>query len=415
MQSCLTIIYFKNSEIKDSLSEIKPEIKNILLDDDKKEIKYENNNIEIYSSDQTGYGKSEEIKRRIKEEKKEQIYFPIGGDFSLKNIIKRLIELNIPQKEIKNQSLQLDLTETNLVKLLKEILLKILILKKLDLNEHIFYFGDLNIKIELPNGFYNFVSKFPIFSIFNNIHLKNLTPLRFFENDIRNNPTFIVADTLKKYKEGLIGKENINLKTDKEIPIEECERIIDEYINTKENKLNYHQKIAYIKLLSVQFKKFKKLYIIDPSSFSKDDPNLQANLESLDKSRNQIIKSILDSAVFFTKGPYDNLIKSQLISQQTSYNEEEQNKQAIDSLEKTKDNVTFDSIPGTLFFFNDDLSSYTAICKQEKGTEEYNKYLNLLEVQSKYYDHNNNDVLVNISKNELEEYRNRVIAFISVN
>ena len=33
--------------------------------------------------------------------------------------------------------------------------------------------------------------------------------------------------------------------------------------------------------------------------------------------------------------------------------------------------------------------------------------MNLLEVQSKYYDHNNNDVLVNISKNELEEYRNR--------
>ena len=164
-------------------------------------------------------------------------------------------------------------------------------------------------------------------------------------------------------------------------------------------------KIAYIKLLSDQFKKFKELYILDPSSFPKDDPNLQANLESLDKSRNQIIKNILESSVFLTKGPYDNLIKSQLISQEKSYNEEEQNKKAIDSLEKTKDNVTFDSIPGTLFFFNDDKSSYTAICKQQKGTDEYNKYLNLLEVQSKYYDHNN--VLVNISNNELEEYRNR--------
>ena len=400
MKSCLTIIYFKNSEIKEALSEIKPEIKNILLDDDKKEIKYENNNIEIYSSEQTGYGKSEEIKRRIKEENKKYIYFPIGGDFSLENIIKRLIELNIPQKEINNYVLHLDFSETNLVKLLKEILLKILILKKLDLNEHIFYFGELNIKVELPNGFYNYIDKFPIFSIFNNIHLKNLTPLRFLGDDIRNNPIFIVADTLKKYKEGLIGKENINLESDNEIPIEECERIIDEYINNKENKLNYHQKNAYIKLLSGEFIKFKDLYIIQPSSFAADDPNLQFNLDSLDKSRNQIIKSTLDSSVFFVKGPYDNLIKSQSISQQNldHYDEEKQNELAIESLKNTKDNVTFDSIPGTLFFFNDDKSSFTTICKQEKGTEEYNKYLNLIKVQ---YTNSN------ITINELEEYRNR--------
>ena len=396
MQSCLIIIYYKNSEINEALSEIKPEIKNIILDDDKNEIKYENNSIEIFNSELTGFGKSEEIKRRIEQEKKEYIYFPIGGDFSLKKIIERLIELNIPQTEIKNYVLHLDLAETNLVKLLKEILLKILILKKLDLNEQIFYFGELNIKIELPNGFYNYIDKFPIFSIFNITTLKTLTPLFFPKNDIRNSAIYIVADTLKKYKEGIIGKENIDLEKDQDIPIEQCEKIIDEYINTKENKLNYHQKISYIKLLSDEFKKFRDLYILKPSSFDPGDPNLGA----LDKSRNQIIKSILDSSVFFVKGPYDNLIKSQTISQQTleHYDEDKQNEQAIESLKNTKDNVTFDTIPGTLFFFNDDKSTFTTICKQEKGTEEYNKYLNLYKAQ-----YGGDQIVIN----ELQEYKNQ--------
>jgi hypothetical protein len=122
---------------------------------------------------------------------------------------------------------------------------------------------------------------------------------------------------------------------------------------------------------------FKNRYLLDPDSFDKYDRNGRSILS---KSRNQIIKSILDSSVFFTKGPYDNLIKSQSTSQESSqdYDEEKLNKQALESLEKTKDNVTFDSIPATLFLFNGDETSFTAITKQPKGTEEYKRFYDLI-------------------------------------
>ena len=94
----------------------------------------------------------------------------------------------------------------------------------------------------------------------------------------------------------------------------------------------------------------------------------------------------MDSSVFFTKGPYDNLIKSQSTSQQNSndFDEEKLNQQALESLEKTKDNVTFDNIPATLFLFNGDHTSFTAITKQKKGTEEYNRFYELINSQSVY-------------------------------
>ena len=128
---------------------------------------------------------------------------------------------------------------------------------------------------------------------------------------------------------------------------------------------------------------FNKRWLLDPSSFDKYDRN---GRKSLSQSRNQIIKSILDSSIFFTKGPYDNLIKSQSTSQEDykDFDEEKLNKQALESLEKTKDNVTFDSIPATLFLFNEDETSFTAITKQQKGTEEYKRFYDLINSQSIY-------------------------------
>ena len=386
MISCLVIIYLKNSEIREPLSKLIPGNKMIVLDENNEEFKNVNDNIEVFVSERAGYGKSEEIKEKISSELKNYIYFPIGGDFTRKGIIKRLIEFNIPQKETSNYVIHFDLSETNLIELVKEILLKILILKKLDINEQIFYFGnELSIKIELPNGFYNYIDKFPILSLFQKNEIKKLLPLKIQRNlrKIRESPIFVVANTLQKYKEGKIGEENIDLDADNNLSNNACELIIDEYLKSKENEYNYYQKNNFIKLLSEEFVMFKERYLLDPSSFDVRDRNSR---NSISKSRNQIIKSILDSSIFFTKGPYDNLIKSQSTSQMNSndYDEEKLNQQALESLEKTKDNVTFDSIPATLFLFNGDQTSFTAITKQKKGTEEYNRFFELINSQSIY-------------------------------
>lgn len=101
------------------------------------------------------------------------------------------------------------------------------------------------------------------------------------------------------------------------------------------------------KLLSVEFRIFKEYFLLDATSFNDRKYN-----NSISKSRNQIIKSILDSSIFFIKGPYDKLIRSQSESQQnfSNFNEEKLYEQALKSLENTKDNVTFDSINASTFF-----------------------------------------------------------------
>ena len=59
--------------------------------------------------------------------------------------------------------LHIDLSDTDKDELMNEILFKLIILKYLDSNEEIFYLGyDINIIIEIPQGFTDFEKKFRI-------------------------------------------------------------------------------------------------------------------------------------------------------------------------------------------------------------------------------------------------------------
>lgn len=73
---------------------------------------------------------------------------------------------------------------------------------------------------------------------------------------------------------------------------------------------------------------FKDSFILEPSSYT--PPFI--------KCGELIIKSILDSTLFFNKGPYDNLIKSQMTSQESDeiYDEDKPNKKILEYLEKNK-------------------------------------------------------------------------------
>ena len=382
-RGCIVIIYLKNSEIGKPLTKIIPDSREILLNEEKEELKFESNNIEIYTSIRAGFGKTEEIRNKIIQEKKNYKYFPLGGDFTREEVVERLINLKLPQNDNGNYAIHFDLSETNLTELVQEILFKILILKKLDINEKIFYFGDeLKVKIELPNGFYNYMDKFPILKLFkSNIFLKELLPLKLAPNiqKINDSDIQIVANTLDIYKQKKIGNQNLNFKSTKLLSNNQCQSLIDEFLKNNENNYNYYQKISFIKLLSVQFRMFKDCLILNPSSFV----NVHQK-KAIIKSREQIIKSILDSTLYFSKGPYDNLIKSQMTSQESDdvFDEEKSNQRALKSLEITKDNISFDNIPGTLFFFNGDLSTFTAITKSEKGTDEYKRFYDLINIHS---------------------------------
>ena len=378
IRSCIVILYLKNTEIEKTLTKIIPDENEILLNEKEEELFFDRNNIEIYCSERAGFGKSEEIKNKIKKEKKNYCYFPLGGNFKREKIIQRLIDLNLKQNNMDKYSIHFDLSETDLSELMQEILFKILILKKLDINEKIFYFGDeLKIKIELPNGFYNYLDKFPILKLFKSkIYIKELLPMHIPQKIkvIKYNDIQIVCNTLLMYKQGKIGEHNLDFDSTKLLNDKECQNIVNEFLQNDKNNYNYYQKMNFVKLLAKQFTMFKDYYVLDPDKFD----NLEQK-NAIIKSRKEIIKCILDSTLYFSKGPYDNLIKSQMISQESDevFNEEKSNERALKSLETTKENISFENIPKTLFFFNDDLSTFTAITSL-KDSEVYKRFYDLI-------------------------------------
>ena len=102
--------------------------------------------------------------------------------------------------------------------------------------------------------------------------------------------------TLKYFESGIIGNENINYKLS--LSREECQYLIDKYIKNDKNQYNYYQKMAFIKLLSYEFDKFNTNYMLDPSTFEQNNQK-----QSIAKCRLQVIQSLLNSSVYFIKGP----------------------------------------------------------------------------------------------------------------
>ena len=258
--SYLLFLYEKSdSGIARELEKLIPE-KNILNDYFLKEFSQNINlfkEIELYSSKFAGYGKTTEIKYKVKQKRANYYYLPLGGSFSRNFVIKNLENLNINYEKLKSSYLHIDLSETDNDDLMNEILFKLLILRFIDSNDNIFYLGnDIHIIIEIPRGFIDFEEKYKILKLFKKIYFEKLNPLRLEENAvyIRDSPISIVAEVLYLYESNEIGIKNIDLDGKIRINAKGCEEIINKYFKV-ENQ-NYYQKMNFIKVLSLQFKKF---------------------------------------------------------------------------------------------------------------------------------------------------------------
>ena len=180
MKSCLAFVYSdKTSSIVQSLIRIKGskflEHKDMKINE---EMKYEQN-VEIVWSDKSVVGKSTKIKQKIENSGKKYIHFPFGGEFTRKDVINRLKKIII--KNAKKTAIHLDLFDSKQTDLMKDFLYSFLITKLYGQNESLFYLPkDVEIKIEIPNGFVDFFLKFPILDMFKNIEkmsIENLPPL----------------------------------------------------------------------------------------------------------------------------------------------------------------------------------------------------------------------------------------------
>ena len=323
----------------------------------------------LYSSIYSGYGKTTEIKYKVKSKQGIYKYLPIGGCFSRDYIIDNLLNLNIDFQKAKDTYIHLDLSEADNDDLMNEILFKLIILRSIDSNERKYYIGnDINIIIEIPKGFVIFEEKYKVLSLFNKIYIDKLYPLKLEEGVkiIGESPISTVAEVLSFYDEGKIGKKNIDLNAPIQKTAKECEKIIDKYFNV-ENQ-SYYQKMNFIKILAVQFKKFTHNPYFDYSLYGEDP--------LIEKARISAISNFVGLTKVFTRSPYDGVLLSQYKSMKLfgKYNEEKAIEEGIKKLadkEGKREIFSFKKIKPSLVFFNMDGGSLSIITNNNKNDEEY--------------------------------------------
>ena len=189
MNSCLVFIYNKDSEsFLNELKNLRPKElpmqkvnhslrKTIILDslsshssinDPLREELPENTH--IIQSDICGLGKSTKIKNLIKKSRKKYIYFPLGGNITKNKIYIKLEKImkSIPDdNNYEDRAIHLDLFESKEHSVLNEFLFSFLITKFYSNNENIIYIPiNIEIYIEIPNCFNDFISNYKILQFF---------------------------------------------------------------------------------------------------------------------------------------------------------------------------------------------------------------------------------------------------------
>ena len=377
INSYLLFFYEKvESGLAREIERLIPE-KNILSNGFMKESRQDNEELKkivLYSSKFSGYGKTTEIFYRIKEANGEYHYLPLGGAFSRDYVLTNLENLHLNFKNDKNIYLHLDLSETDNDELMNEILFKLLILKYVDYYEKVFYLGnEIMIIIEIPKGFVEFDKKYKLLNLFHKEEINELKPLRLEPNAIyvRDSPISIVAEVLTLYKNRNIGRQNIDLDKKIEMTPAECEKIINEYFQV-ENQ-NYYQKMNFIKILSIQFKKLtKNIYLNYDLNGGKE--------EIIGKARINVVKNIIELTKVFTRSPFDTILVRQDESRKLfgKYDDEQAKEDEIMALANEKQDIfSFEDIKPSLVFFNQDENSLSIISNSNKNDPDYDSLLEL--------------------------------------
>ena len=356
--------------------------------------KYDGNDIEIVLSDKSGVGKSTQIKKDIENEKKNWIYFPLGGVFNEEDIINRLKKLKI----VNNCVLHLDLYENDQSYLINNFLFSILINRAYRYNEDIFYLPkDIQFKIELQNSFKNLFIEYPILNIFpiRELKISNLPPL-IVPKELNSDIQF-VANYLKALKEDKINKfdlffpgitpndfENLYyIRKNKKFSTTlkatllsevECQKLIFDEIKLFYKEPNYYQIMSFIKALSTQLKKFNQNFITNAHQLI-----LSGSISNTGK-RTLIIQSLIKLALYLSRGAFTNFLENEKnINEPILGNIDE-----IKYMDKNNNDLSkeihqiVDKNDLSLFFFHEgDGQSFSIITNKSSKDKEYIDLLSL--------------------------------------
>jgi hypothetical protein len=196
---------------------------------------------------------------------------------------------------------------------------------------------------------------------------------------VEDSPLSIVAETLKLYENGEIERKNINLEQDIKLKANECEQIINKHFDEKNH--NYYQKINFIKILAIQFKKFcKNIY------FSYEVASACGKADIICDIRKCIIKNFIALTKVFARSPYDEILKRKNVSGKLFGKSQEKKikEEALISLSREmKEIFSFKLIKPSLVFFNRDGFSLSIITNiDNKEAPEYKELYKLWNSQN---------------------------------
>ena len=368
----ILVIVFSNedSDFHKSILKIKNRINSYNFEGLKKgkeNIDNSNEKIEIISSRGCGFGKSAYIKN--KKEKligSKLIYFPLSGNFNRNDLFKRIEKI---PNTFKNQNyiFHLILGQTQELEILKEFLFKLIIFRKCDFNNNVKYFGlNVDINIEIPNDFINYLEIMKFLLLYKNSNILQLEKIKL-SSEVK-----IVSTYLLNFENNKLLSENINI-LNCDISQKQCEQLIWKYISNIDDP-NFYQINTFVKILSKEFELFNNCSGLTPKNLILSGMRLSL--------RKIIIDSLIKVTKHFTIGPYEELIKSQRRTKEILNSEKEDEESYLGHLYLDIRSVNYDDINPSLVTFNKDGNSITIITTSDENQEDYKNLNDLYISQS---------------------------------
>ena len=190
----------------------------------------------------------------------------------------------------------------------------------------------------------------------------------------------------------------------------ECEKIINKHFQVQNQ--NYYQKMNFIKILSIQFRKFTENPYFDyelARSLGKEN--------IIKKARVSVIKNFIDLTKVFTRSPFDTILLKQTKSIEMfgKYDENQAKEDEIMDLadkDKKQEIFSFEQIKPSLVFFNRDGGSLSIISNNNKKDKEYNDLKQLWNSQN--LDANNLQELVDYKTMKHEAFLEQIKILFSL-
>ena len=352
LDSCIVFVYDKsNKNITSFLNEIKKldiqHFESISNIEKNNKFLSELKNIKVITSDICGLGKSQKIKKTILDNNKKYFHFPLGGILNKDIIFNKLSKLlkKIKSENYDKVAIHLDLTESKEQSILNEFFFSFLVTKFYTNNESIIYVPqDIDIYIEIPNCFTDYISKFRILNIFNK---ENIT----FENM----PKFNYSSETTKIFKRILGLENN----------EDIQKFVEE--NMGKGKFSYHQIDIFI-----------KLFISHISQHIKFDPKFPLSINVKDITQDSI-PQFAKCTPYFTNGSFAKLLTG------TDKNKNDDKKDYVDKLSGVyKNDLENMEFKEPLIYKNKDKLKFEKLYIPSHDSQEYKNSVEFLAELKKF-------------------------------